>query len=238
MKVSLCIPMYNESKILPTTLRKVSEYMAKTFEDYEVIFSNDGSTDNSADLVKNFGDPKIKLAGYEKNRGKGCAVRTGILASDGDIVVFTDCDLAYELDVVKRIADIFESNPDADIVLGSRAVAKDGYEGYSFIRKLASKTYVKVLTIIGGLKYSDSQTGCKGFRRETADKIFSNCEIDGFAFDLEVILLAQKIKSKVIEMPVKIINQDESKVNVVKDAIKMIKDMSVIKKRIKKLDIK
>ena len=152
--------------------------------------------------------------------------------------MFTDCDLAYELDVVKRIADIFESNPDADIVLGSRAVAKDGYEGYPFIRKLASKTYVKVLAIIGGLKYSDSQTGCKGFRRETADKIFSNCEIDGFAFDLEVILLAQKIKSKVIEMPVKIINQDESKVNVIKDAIKMIKDMGIIKKRIKKLDIK
>jgi len=238
MKVSLCIPMYNESKILPTTLRKVSEYMAKTFDDYEVIFSNDGSTDNSADLVKSFGDPKIKLAGYEKNRGKGCAVRTGILASDGDIVIFTDCDLAYELDVVKRISDIFESNPETDIVLGSRAVAKDGYEGYSFIRKLASKTYVKVLTVIGGLKYSDSQTGCKGFRRETADKIFSNCEIDGFAFDLEVILLAQKIKSNVIEMPVKIINQDESKVNVVKDAIKMIKDMRVIKKRIKHLDIK
>jgi len=230
--------MYNESKILPTTLRKVSEYMAKTFDDYEVIFSNDGSTDNSADLVKSFGDPKIKLAGYEKNRGKGCAVRTGILASDGDIVIFTDCDLAYELDVVKRISDIFESNPETDIVLGSRAVAKDGYEGYSFIRKLASKTYVKVLTVIGGLKYSDSQTGCKGFRRETADKIFSNCEIDGFAFDLEVILLAQKIKSNVIEMPVKIINQDESKVNVVKDAIKMIKDMRVIKKRIKHLDIK
>ncbi len=238
MKVSLCIPMYNESRVLPTTLPKVSEYMAKNFDDYEVIFSNDGSTDNSAELVKSFGDPKIKLAGYEKNRGKGCAVRTGILASEGDIVVFTDCDLAYELDVVKRIADIFESNPDADIVLGSRAVAKDGYEGYSFIRKLASKTYVKVLTIIGGLKYSDSQTGCKGFRRETADKIFSNCEIDGFAFDFEVILLAQKIKAKVIEMPVKIINQAESKVNVVRDAMRMIKDVRRIKKRIKHLDIK
>ena len=145
MKVSLCIPMYNESKILPSTLEKVSRYMKDHFDDYEVVFSNDGSTDGSAELVRSFPDDRIRVTGYEKNRGKGCAVRTGILDCSGDIRVFTDCDLAYEMDVVKEAVDLFGKNPDASLVIGSRAISKDGYEGYSFLRKIASKTYLKVL---------------------------------------------------------------------------------------------
>lgn len=237
MKISLVIPMYNESAVLPSTLKKVSEYMAANFDDYEVIFSNDGSRDNSAELVRDFGDEHIKLGGYENNRGKGCAVRTGMLAADGDLIMFTDCDLAYELDVVREAVKMFEEAPEAGMVIGSRAIHKEGYEGYSFIRKLASKTFLTVLRVIGGLKCSDSQTGFKAFRGEVAHKIFSKCETNGFAFDFEVILIAQKYGVKIKEMPVKIINQNDSKVNVIKDAIRMIKDILRIKKRVKKLDL-
>ncbi|MBO4219449.1 MAG: glycosyltransferase [Clostridia bacterium] len=233
MKVSLCIPMFNESKILPSTLEKVSAYMKEHFEDYEVVFSDDGSTDGSAEIVRSFPDDRIRVTGYEKNRGKGCAVRTGILDSTGDIRVFTDCDLAYEMDVVKEAAELFEKNPDASLVIGSRAISKDGYEGYSTLRKIASKTYLKVLKIAGGLKCSDSQTGIKAFTGEAAEAIFSECETDGFAFDFEVIMLAQKKGLKILEFPVKIINQRESKVHVLRDAIRMTRDIRKIKKRIK-----
>ncbi|MBR6558892.1 MAG: glycosyltransferase [Clostridia bacterium] len=237
MKISLVIPMYNESSVLPTTLKKVSEYMAANFDDYEVIFANDGSRDNSADIVKNFEDEHIKLGGYEVNQGKGCAVRTGMLEATGDIVMFTDCDLAYELGVVDRAVKMFEESSDSDLVIGSRSIHKEGYEGYSFVRKLASKTFLTVLRVIGGLRCSDSQTGFKAFRGEAARKIFSKCETNGFAFDFEVILIAQKYGMKISEMPVKIINQNDSKVNVIKDTMKMIKDILRIKKRVKKLEL-
>lgn len=233
MKPTLVIPMYNEASILPDTLRQTSEYMDKTFPNgYEIIFSDDGSLDDSRKIVDEFSKShkSIRSVGYEKNRGKGCAVRTGILAAEGDVIISTDCDLAYGLDVIKKAFDIFESS-DAELVIGSRRLEKDGYEGYTFIRKLASKTYLKCLSIAAGFKLSDSQCGFKCYRNASAKKIFEGCEVDGFAFDFEVLIRAQKFGMKITEMPVKIINHRESKVNVFSDSLKMLKDIVKIKKR-------
>lgn len=236
MKISLCIPMYNEASIIVDTAKTVSEYMKNTFEDYEILFSNDGSTDGCGDMVKELDLPNVRVVGYEKNQGKGCAVRTAMLEASGDIVMFTDADLAYGTEVVKRVYDIFAQNP-TDIVIGSRNIHKDGYEGYTLLRKLASKTYIKVLCIAGGLKLSDSQTGCKAFSSKAARDIFSRCEVNGFAFDFETILWAQKLGYKFTEMPVKIINHRESKVRIIRDTFRMLKDLRKMKKRIKKVNI-
>ena len=233
MKISLCIPMYNELSIIEDTARAVSEYMEKTFDDYEVIFSNDGSKDGCDKAVEALNLPRVRVIGYEENRGKGYAVRKAMLAADGDIVMFTDADLAYGLDVVKKTYDTFVQNADSDMVIGSRNLSADGYEGYTFIRKLASKVYIKVLCIAGGFKLSDSQCGCKAFTREATQKIFPRCEVDRFAFDFECILWAVKYGMKITEMPVKIINHRESKVNIVKDTLRMLRDLRKMKKRIK-----
>jgi dolichyl-phosphate beta-glucosyltransferase len=101
-----------------------------------------------------------------------------------------------------------------------------------------SKAYIKVLCIVGGFKLSDSQCGCKAFRARAAKEIFSRAKVNGFAFDFECILWAQKLGLKITEMPVKIINHRESKVNVVKDAFRMMNDVSKMKKRISKMEIK
>lgn len=236
MKFSLCIPMYNETSIIEATARTLSDYMQANFDDYEIIFSDDGSRDGSAELVRSLGLPNVRVVGYEQNRGKGCAVRTGILAATGDVVMFTDADLAYGTDVIFEVADIFAKGP-TDVVIGSRNIHPDGYEGYTFIRKLASKTYIKILCIAGGLKLSDSQTGCKAFSAKAAKDIFSRCETDGFAFDFEVILWAQKLGYRFTEMPVKIINHRESKVRVFRDAFSMLRDLRKIKKRIKNAEV-
>ena len=236
MKISLCIPMYNEYGIIDATLRTVSEYMKKTFGnrdgyDYEVIFSDDGSTDGCRAKVESFGDDHIRTVGYEKNRGKGCAIRTGVLAAEGNIVIFTDCDLAYGLDVVAEAVERFEKDPEADIIIGSRNLSKDGYEGYTLLRKIASKTYIKCLALAAGFRLSDSQCGFKCFRRETARKIFSTCEVDGFAFDFEALIKAKNMGAVIREMPVKVINHRASKVNVFRDSLKMLRDVRGIKKR-------
>ena len=237
MKFSLCIPMYNEISIIRDTARTLSDYMQRNFEDYEIIFSNDGSRDGCDKAVEEMNLPHVSVIGYPDNRGKGYAVRKAMLAAKGDIVMFTDADLAYGTDVIKRVYDTFVQNPDADMVIGSRNLSKDGYEGYTAIRKIASKVYIKVLCIVGGFKLSDSQCGCKAFRADAVKKIFPKCEVDRFAFDFECILWAVKYGMKIVEMPVKIINHRESTIHMFKDTLKMLKDLMSMRKRIKKAEV-
>ena len=229
--------MYNEKSIIADTAKTLSDYMSEHFEDYEILFSNDGSKDGCDEIVRSLNLPHVRVTGYPVNQGKGCAVRTAVLEAEGDIVMFTDADLAYGTDVIARVAEKFAENPDADVVIGSRNLNKDGYEGYTLLRKIASKTYIKILCIAGGFKLSDSQCGCKAFRGEAAQKIFSRCEVNGFAFDFEAILWSQRYGCKIVEMPVKIINHRESKVHVISDTFKMLRDLRKMKKRIRKAEL-
>lgn len=237
MKISVCIPMYNESRVIEGSAKELAAYMQKTFSDYEIVFCSDGSTDGCDEIVRKLNLPNVKVIGYEQNQGKGYAVRTALLAATGDICMFTDADLAYGTEVIERVYKTFEENPDADMVIGSRNLHKDGYEGYTFLRKLMSKVYIKVLCIAGGFKLSDSQCGCKAFTKDAVQKIFPRCEVNRFAFDFEAILWAIKMNMKIVEMPVKVINHGESKVNIIKDTMRMLKDLRKMKKRIKKAKI-
>ena len=239
MKISVCIPMYNESAIIAETAKTLHEYMEKNFGagEYEVIFSDDGSRDGCGDIVRNLALPGIRVTGYEVNRGKGCAVRTAFLEAEGDVVMFTDADLAYGTDVIRRAYDELTKVEDADMLIGSRNMSKDGYESYSLLRKIASKIYIKVLCMAGGFKLSDSQCGCKAFKLHAVKKIFPRLEVNGFAFDFEAILWATKMKMKIIEMPVKVINMGDSKVRIIRDTLKMLKDLRKMRKRIAKAEL-
>ena len=122
MKISLCIPMYNEASVIEQTALSLSDYMSKTFasEGYEILFSDDGCTDNSAEIIQNLALPSVKVVSYpdKKNRGKGAAVRNAVLASEGEVVMFTDADLAYGTEVIKKVSDAFDANPDASMIIG------------------------------------------------------------------------------------------------------------------------
>ena len=240
MKISLVIPMYNESSIIADAAKTLSEYMSENFDEYEIIFSDDGSTDGCGDIVRSLGLPCVRVEGYERNRGKGSAVRHGVMKAEGDIIMFTDADLAYGTDVIKRVYDFYAQESEKGeihAIIGSRNLDKDGYSEYTLIRKLASKIYIKVLCLVGGFKLSDSQCGCKAFRGDAAHEIFSRCTVDGFAFDFEAILWADKLGYNIKEIPVKIINHRESKVRVVRDSIKMLRDLMRIKKNVKRSSI-
>jgi len=232
---SLIIPMYNEERILPETLKTLNEYMPRFFDEYEVVFSDDGSTDASREIVENCGYPNIRAVGYEKNRGKGAAVRNGMLSAKGDVRLFTDCDLAYGTDVIRRLYDEFCAKG-CDVMIGSRNLTEDGYAGYTVMRKVASKCYIKLLCAIGGFKLSDSQCGFKAFSADAAKKVFSYAATDGFAFDFEALMIANRLGLKISEIPVRIINhrEESSKVNVFSDTFKMLGDVHKMKKRMKK----
>ena len=167
-KLTLCIPMYNESSIIADTVKTLTAALEKyreggAYRCWELIVSDDGSTDGSADIVRSLGQSGVRICGYEHNRGKGCAVRTAMLEAsreDGSpehVIMFTDADLAYGTEVIDRFARAFAQHKETDIFIGSRNLSGDGYESYTFIRRIASKAYIRLLCIVGGFKLSDSQ---------------------------------------------------------------------------------
>ena len=185
MTLSVVIPMYNEASIVANTIRTLDGAMQARLspEEYELIFVSDGSTDDCVSIARGMAGehPALRVIEYMPNRGKGCAVRTGMLAAKGDFVLFTDCDLAYGTDLIFEFLDRYQQGG-CDLLIGSRA--KGGYDGYPFLRKLMSKTYLKVISIAAGFRHSDSQAGIKGFSHRAAQDIFGQCEENGFAFDV------------------------------------------------------
>lgn len=234
MQISVIIPMYNEASVIVDTAKKLSAYMSANFESYEILFSDDGSTDGCGDMVRAINLPFVYVTGYEQNHGKGCAVRTAMLKAKGDLVMFTDADLAYGTDVIREAYDCWIAEGRPDLLLGSRNLGKNGYEGYTWIRRIMSKGYIKVLCLFGGFKLSDSQCGCKAFGQKAAKEIFSRCKVDGFAFDFEVILWADQLGSRVVEMPVRVINHRESKIRIFRDTFRMFRDVRKIRKDVKR----
>ncbi|MBQ9085778.1 MAG: glycosyltransferase [Clostridia bacterium] len=237
MQISLIIPMYNERGIIADTALRLSQYMSEHFDSYEILFSDDGSTDGCGDAVRELALPCVYVTGYPKNQGKGCAIRTAMLEARGDFVLFTDADLAYGTDVIGQIYTFYqrenESKP-VQMVTGSRTLHQDGYSGYSVIRKLMSKVYIRVLCVVGGFRLSDSQCGCKGFSRDAARNIFSRCQVNGFAFDFEAILWAECLGYRILEFPVQVVNHRDSKVHIFRDSIRMLLDLRRIRKSVRK----
>lgn len=232
MEVSLVIPAYNESEIVLDTIRQASARLAELTEEYEVLIVDDGSTDGMSRLVRDCGDPRVRLEGYAPNRGKGRAVRTGMLAAQGDVILCTDADLAYGVDVFAALLERFRAG-DADLVIGSRRIGGKGYQNYPPLRVLASKCFGLLSHMVSGLPY-DTQCGIKGYRRQAARDIFSRCAIDGFSFDFEVLMRADKLGLKVEQIPVSVINFRASKVNVIKDSVRMFRDVFRIRRAVRK----
>ncbi|MBE6597908.1 MAG: glycosyltransferase [Ruminococcaceae bacterium] len=243
MKLTVCIPMYNEAEIVSDAVRALTDKLEDSaalhnFE-YEILFSDDGSADGCGKIARDTAaslelkNGVVKVVTAEKNMGKGHAIRLAVGHSTGDVVLYTDCDLAYGVDVITE-AYLTMTAPDfdGDVLIGSRNLRADGYEGYTFLRKVASKCYIKVLCTIAGFKLSDSQCGFKAFRGDAARKVFSYGTVNGWAFDLEILMTAQKLGYKIKEFPVKIINHRESKIHLAGDSIRMLRDVARIKKQV------
>ena len=231
MDISLVIPAYNESGIIMDTIQTVSARLAELTAEYEVLIVDDGSTDGMTELVRGCGDPRVRLEGYASNRGKGCAVRTGMLAAQGDLILCTDADLAYGVDVFAGLLERLRTG-EADLVIGSRRMGGEGYKNYPPLRILMSKCFGLLSHMISGLPY-DTQCGIKAYRRQAAQAIFSRCTTDGFSFDFEVLMRADKLGLKVEQFPVSVINFRESKVNVVRDSARMFRDVFRIRKKVR-----
>ena len=237
MKVTVLIPMYNESAILPDTLARLSSYARKTFEGgYELLFVDDGSTDGSAEIVEAFSDEAVRLLRYAPNRGKGCAVRTGMLEARGEHILFTDCDLAYGTGALGELYALMQASPGVDVAVASRALHPAGYEGYSVFRRLLSRAYCRLLRLFFGLRLSDSQSGLKGFTQKAATAIFSRCQTDRFAFDFEAIMIGERLGLRFAELPARVVsNRRRGKLHPLRDSLRMLKDLPAIARRVRRM---
>ena len=230
MRISVILPVYNESECIAQTFDSVLEY-AKRNPACHFIFVNDGSTDNTKLILENklaaAKSHQIRLVSYRHNQGKGYAVKTGIFHSDGDYICFIDSDLAYSLAHLEILIDKLES---FEIVIGCRNLVHDSVNRVKFDRKLAGKIFNYISRKILALKYTDMQAGIKGFRKEVAKRLFEKQKLKRFCFDAELIYLAKKHGYTLGEIPAIVSDRHRykaSKVNLLKDSIKML--MSLIK---------
>jgi dolichyl-phosphate beta-glucosyltransferase len=224
--LSIVIPAYNEEKRLGPNLGPVLKYFKTQFPNYELIIVDDGSTDQTADTVKVAisKEPRAKLISYSTNRGKGYAVRTGVLASKGKRVLFMDADMSTPLDQVPKILKSLET---ADVVIGSRGqVNSDIRQRPPVYRRIASWVFDQIKFAMVGLReFKDTQCGFKAFKGDTARKLFSKSKIDRFMFDAEILYLAQKSGMTIREIPVAWADMPDSKVKFLEGVIYMFLDL-------------
>lgn len=227
--ITLIIPAYNEEKIIRQTAEEALSALSEVATRFELIVVDDGSTDGMIEALKPL-DGLLRVVSYAKNRGKGYAICRGMEQAQYELVFYTDADLAYGLSVLSEAVALFEK-PGVDAVLGSRILDGQGYAHYPPLRKLASRVFHGMTSAVSGLS-CDSQCGFKGFRREAGQKVFRELETERFAFDVEALLLFQKFGYTYEEMPVRIINHRESKIHVIKDSVRMFRDMLKIRRSV------
>ena len=224
VKTSVVIPCYNAARTLRDSLHKLTRFLeahAEVFAPYEVIAVDDGSRDNTAAIVR--GEfPGVTLISHARNRGKGAAVRTGILAAKGAYRFFTDADLPFDLEAFDAML-YYLQNKEFDLCIGSRNREQlKPLVKRTYLRNVASYVYTAFVSrlIVTGVR--DTQCGLKGFRAEIAEYLFRNSRVDNFAFDVEILYLAFKNDLDVKRVPARLISEDYSSVSVFRHSPAML----------------
>ena len=223
--LSIVVPAFNEGGRIGTSIKQIGAFMRQSSVSCELIVVDDGSKDNTTDIVLKAGVEGLRLVRNNVNCGKGYSVRHGVLAASGTYVLFTDADLSAP---IEEAANLFElaAREDADIVIGSRAVDRTCIEKHqSRVRELGGIVFNLMVRSLLGLRLHDTQCGFKLFRSESCRPIFEMQTTPGFGFDAELLFLAKKRGLKILETPVRWSHAEGSKVSFCRDGIRMFSDL-------------
>ncbi len=223
---SIVIPAYNESARLGATLEKVLAYIHTHGWDAEVIVVNDGSRDNTAEIVRSYSakDPALRLVENPGNHGKGYSVRNGMLHARGKIVLFSDADLSSPIEEAPKLFQALDAG--ADIAIGSRWLrAETQTQRQPLHRQLFGRIYNLILRLTLGLQFADTQCGFKAFRQPAVQAIFPLQKIERWGFDPEILFLARKLNFKVQEVPVAWGHSGGTRINPLVDGSRMVMEM-------------
>jgi dolichyl-phosphate beta-glucosyltransferase len=229
-KYSIVIPAFNESARLPATLQEVVSCVRAHGWDAEVIVVNDGSTDGTADVVREFSQkaPEVRLLENPGNRGKGYSVRSGLLHANGEVVMFTDADLSAPMPEAELLFAAIAAG--ADIAIGSRWLEK-GRQTHRqpLYRQFFGRCFNAVTRAVMGLRFADTQCGFKAFTRHAAQVVFQLQTIERWGFDPEILFIAVKRGFRVVEVPVSWAHDERTRMSYLKDGAKMLEEIAVIR---------
>lgn len=229
--LSVVVPAYDEGARLVPTLERLLEYLRgrRDFsrdaggDGFEILLVDDGSRDDTAEVAGRFRAPEVLVLRHLVNRGKGAAVRTGVLASQGRRVLLTDADLSTPIEDLERLEPHLES---AQLVMGSRAVeGSEIVERQPLYRELMGKTFNRLIRLLGVRGIRDTQCGFKLLEGDAARSLFARLTIDRFAYDVELVWLARRRGYELREVGVRWENSEDSRVHPVRDSLSMLRDV-------------
>jgi glycosyltransferase involved in cell wall biosynthesis len=230
LRYSIVIPAYNERTRIAKSLDRIMGYIADHNWDAEVIVVDDGSNDGTADIVRDYASrcAGLRLLLNPGNRGKGYSVRNGMLHAQGEILLFSDADLSSPIEESSRLFSAIAGG--ADVAIGSRWMqAELQTEKQPLYRQLFGRVFNLALRIVLGLQFKDTQCGFKAFTRPAAQALFPLQTIERWGFDPELIYLAQKFGFRVEEVPVAWAHREGTRINPVRDGIRMVGEMLEIR---------
>ena len=227
--LSVVIPTYNEEARIRRTLDRITQYLATREYRWEVVVSDDGSTDGTSRLVEEAAavNPNVRML-YLAHRGKGWAVKNGILAACGEYRLFCDADLAVPIEQVERLLP--PRLQDVDVAVGSREQPESSRIGEPGTRRLMGRAFNWLVRAVALPGLNDTQCGFKCFRAEVVPLLFQRQHLDGFTFDTELLFLARKMGLTIQEVGVEWYYGDGSKVRPIKDSLSMTRDLFRIRR--------
>jgi dolichyl-phosphate beta-glucosyltransferase len=229
---SIVVPAHNERARLPPTLERILAWCRAERPAFEVLVVDDGSTDGTAARVRELAAsaPELQVLELGRNRGKGAAVRAGVLAARGERILFCDADLATPIEELARLDAALDRG--ADVAIGSRALPESDIRVRQHRgRELMGRTFNALVQLVGVRGIRDTQCGFKLFRRAVGQALFADATIERFAFDVEILWLARARGHRIDEVPIAWRHVDESKVSPGRDAARMLVDLARIRWR-------
>ena len=229
-RLSVVIPAYNEAKRIGATLIDVHAYLVKQSCSAEIIVVDDGSADRTADVVRSE-FPAVHVISYSENRGKGHAVRTGMLAAKGEVRLFFDADGSTPIEELDKALPHFDAG--ADIVIGSRMVQGANVLVHQhWLRERVGRFYNVVLLALGLTRMRDTQCGFKAFTARATEICFTRQTMERFSFDVEALCIAQRHGLRIVEVPVRWIISPDTRVHMVRDAVSTLRDLLAIRRNL------
>lgn len=232
--ISVIVPAYNEESRLGETLPKLVKYLDGRGEPFEILVVDDGSSDGTAEVARSHPRSEVAVIRLDHNRGKGAALRTGVLASRGARVLLTDADLSTPIAELERLEPLLAQAP---VVIGSRATAESRIDrAQPAHRQLMGKIFNKILHLLDlCTDFADTQCGFKLLEGEAARQLFEEVRIERFAYDMELLELARLHGMEIREVGVQWINSPASKVRLFTDAALMLRDAIGLSWRLRRM---
>lgn len=224
--ISAVVPCFNEEKTIQKNLRAIHEYLRDWFDEFELIVVNDGSTDGTLKEIESIQrELNLRVIDNDRNEGKGKAVRQGMLQSSHDVMMYIDADLGIPINELKKFAAEIENG--SDLVIASRFVPGIRIlKPVLWHRKFMEKVFrILRVIVINDWEIKDTQCGFKVFRRKAAMEIFPKLTVKRFAFDAEIVFIANKLKYKIKELPITLQNPPESHIDLIRDPLNMFFDL-------------